>query len=336
MNSRSFRTFLVFRRKEAVFHSGRLVRNYAVNTIGVIPLAEKVVSGPDGLKSGYHSSVLPRCGSVLGIDVGYSPTKRTTAFCCFSWDEDSLAWSHSRATAEAHSREQALEVVYAGTPFLAVAIDGPLAPGLTHCSAYRTCERLLSRGRFQKRGKPGPTHAGSGPNLHKHATLLAEMAVACCAITPSVPRFAVSPAGIYEAFPNLFLGVLCLERNYPVRPTKARCWTDTLFPLVRRELDELIQASLPGRRYQNLTQISGHETVAAFVCALTALLALEPRCVAVGSSADGYIVLPPLSAWGLSDSGVAWAERELNDIVSRLSAAERLVPADIVWDIASP
>ena len=291
--------------------------------------------GLHGRKNRYHSTVLPKCGSVLGIDVGYSPTKRTTAFCCFSWTEDSLAWSQSSATAEAHSREQALEAVYAGAPFLAAAIDGPLAPGLTHCSVYRTCERLLSRGRFQKRGKPGPTHAGSGPNLHKHATLLAELALTRCAITPSVPRFAASPSGIYEAFPNLFLGVLCSERNYPLRPTKARCWTDTLFPLVLDKLDELIQASLPSRRYQNLSQISGHDPIAAFVCAITALLALERRCVAVGSSVDGYIVLPPLSAWGLSDTGVAWAERELSDILNRLSTAERCVPADIVWGIAS-
>lgn len=55
--------------------------------------------------------VLPQCGRVLGIDVVYSLTKPTTAFCCLSWDQARIDWSKSLATAKQHSRHQALRAI---------------------------------------------------------------------------------------------------------------------------------------------------------------------------------------------------------------------------------
>jgi hypothetical protein len=265
--------------------------------------------------------VLPETGRVLGIDVGYSKTKRTTAFCCLSWTEDGLDWSFSSATAEPSSREKAFVAVRGrDVPrFLSVAIDGPLRPGLHVRCAYRTAECVLSRGAFQKRGKPGQTHAGSGPELHKHATLLAQMVLQDCPVDRAQLPFSAS-TGVYEAFPNLFLGVLCDERRYPDRPPKRRRWTDCLFPLVATRLDKLIRSLLPNRRLsRRLTSEEGHEEVAALTCAITALTAAAGQCVAVGARCDGYIVLPPLSYWGVSAKGERWAERELRNIVCHLS-----------------
>lgn len=189
------------------------------------------------------ANVLPQCGRVLGIDVGYSLTRPTTAFCCLSWNRDRIEWSKSVATGEQNSRHQAVSAIrtHDESPFLTIAIDGPLKPQLRQCNAYRTAECVLSRGAFQKRGKPGQTNAGSGPHLHKHATLLARMALENCKIETAKMPFAASSSGVYEAFPNLFLGVLCAEPDYPVRPSKGRCWTDCLFPLVASQLDKLIQ-----------------------------------------------------------------------------------------------
>src|SRR5260370_28469162 len=62
-------------------------------------------------------------------------------------------------------------------------------------------------------------------------------------------RLRLRVQAVYEAFPNLFLGVLCAEPDYPVRPSKGRCWTDCLFPLVASQLDKLIQTLLPQRRF---------------------------------------------------------------------------------------
>jgi len=125
--------------------------------------------------------------------------------------------------------------------------------------------------------------------------------------------------GVYEAFPNLFLGVLCDERKYPVRPSKGRYWTDCLFRLVASRLDKLIRTLLPQRRFTSVASTDGHEPIAALVCAVTALAAAAGQCVAVGASTDGYIVLPPIPFWGSSAEGERWAERELRKIVCRLS-----------------
>ena len=142
--------------------------------------------------------------------------------------------------------------------------------------------------------------------------------------------FSVWTSGVYEAFPNLFLGVLCAEQEYPVRPTKGRCWTDSLFPLVAKRLTELIQTLLPERSFASIASTVGHETIAALTCAVTALAAAAGQCVAVGDPTDGYIVLPPLLFWGLSAEGEPWAERELRVILGRLSSAQVFHGADLV------
>ena len=97
-------------------------------------------------------------------------------------------------------------------------------------------------------------------------------------------------------------------------------------------LDELIQELLPKRRFASVALTSGHEAVAALVCALTAVVAAAGQCVAVGAPTDGYIVLPPLSFWGLSTEGERWAERELRKILSRLSCGKVGVAPPQIYD----
>jgi len=274
----------------------------------------------------YDERVLPQTGSVLGIDVGYSETRKTTAFCGLSWTRHSIDWLFASARADSSSREDALIAVRSGkeSEFIAVAIDGPLRPRLQVLSAYRTAECLLSRGAFQKRGKPGQTSSKNGRELHDHATRLAKMVLADYS-DDIHPRPFSATAGVYEAFPNLFLGVLCDVGRYPVRP-KHRRWTDCLFPLVATKLEKLIQSLLPDRSIAKpLSSETDHEQVAALACAITALAAAGGECVAVGSRIDGYIVLPPLSRWGDSDKGERWAERELRNNVRDLSSKTAVV-----------
>ncbi len=278
--------------------------------------------------------VLPQSGRVLGVDVGYSETKRTTAFCCLSWTQDRIDCSESSATAANTSREQALLDVRGQdkSQFLSIAIDGPLRPGLHVRYEYRTAECVLSRGAFQKRGKPGPTNGGSGPELHKHATRLAQMVLRDCKVKTAKMPFSASSSGVYEAFPNLFLGVLCEERDYPKRPSRGRYWTDCLFHRVASRLDELIRTLLPQRHFDSVAKKNGHEPIAALTCAITALAAAAGQCVAVGAPTDGFIVLPPISIWGSSVEGERWAERELRKIVCRLSGDKVDVhPPKIYW-----
>lgn len=254
-------------------------------------------------------------GAVLGIDVGFSRKRRTTGFCWLEWDQDRVAWRCAKAGTDEADRARALSRVSGGmaNEVAAVAIDGPLRPGLEVKTRYRAAESVLSRGKLGKRGKPAPTNAGSGPALHEAATELARFAMRNLEVGPTRSEVGVGDSAVFEAFPNLFLGVLCEEAGYPQRPLRSRKWTDTLFPLVRDRLAQLIADVLPKREIVGRLDIEDHEEVAALVCALTALCAVQREFVAVGSQEDGFIILPPLYLWGASASeGRPWADLEID------------------------
>jgi hypothetical protein len=250
---------------------------------------------------------LPGTGSVLGIDVGYSTRRPTTGFCCLWWDAERVNWTCANAGVDEDKRLAAFRKVTAcheQVGVLSVAVDGPLRPDL-QCdgSRYRAAEALLSCGCFQKRGKPGQTNAGSGPRLHEEATKLAHFAKRHCR---------VDREAVVEAFPNMFLGVLCDEAAYPNKPTKKRKWTDSLYEPVEGKLRGIVAELLPGREIVGSFKLRDHEHIASFACALTALASAAGRYVAVGSHEDGFIVLPPFEYWG-SGFGEAepWAARVL-------------------------
>lgn len=106
---------------------------------------------------------------------------------------------------------------------------------------------ILSQGILQKRGKPGPTNGGSGPRLHEEATRLAHLALSELEVEPSSHRAPIHERAIVEAFPSLFLGTLCDEKENPEKPHNPRGWTDTLYPRLRTQLERLVAGLLPGR-----------------------------------------------------------------------------------------
>ena len=123
----------------------------------------------------------------------------------------------------------------------------------------------------------------------------------------------ICDAAIVEAFPNLFLGVLCDEVDYPDAAGVRRRWTDALFPKVKGRLSRLLTSLLPGRRIDGNLDLRGHDEIAALTCALTALCVSVGRYVAVGSVNDGFIVLPPATFWGRAKGGLdPWASVELD------------------------
>src|SRR5205085_950102 len=93
----------------------------------------------------------------------------------------------------------------------AIAIDAPLLPPGTVDTLPRYCERVFSRGVFQKRCKPGMSHIhGTGQLLREHGRRAAEQVLAAQPFRSSThPLQRVWPnAPIVEAFPNAFLGVV--------------------------------------------------------------------------------------------------------------------------------
>lgn len=212
-------------------------------------------------------------GSVLGIDVGFSKRRKTTGLCLISWDRDALTWCTTSVGTTRDTRSRALEELVGKRTLSAMAIDGPLRPNLVFDpSSYRVVDAVLSRGIFQKRGKPGPTNGGSGPELHRHAIQLAKLAVNQHRVLSSHFLPTVHAKLVVEAFPNLFLGFLLDEQDYPRRPLKARKWTDTLVqkPQVQMKIQSIIELLLPGRaQKQQLQELNGHENIAAFTWRLS-------------------------------------------------------------------
>ncbi len=107
--------------------------------------------------------------TLAGLDVGFSPRKRTAGLarlaggkfifsCCFN-------------------REAEAELARYGI-YDFIAIDGPILPeGCKGLTMVRPVERLLSSGLFQKRCKPGMSHVrGTGINLREAAGFAASFA----------------------------------------------------------------------------------------------------------------------------------------------------------------
>ncbi|MCK4579730.1 MAG: DUF429 domain-containing protein [Dehalococcoidia bacterium] len=269
----------------------------------------------DRLRTNKHakSGTDRECGAVLGIDVGWSAKKRTTGLCLMEWTNQQIEKCFCQATADEDDRRTKLNGLTRGRRLFAIGIDGPLVPNLGLTGEYRAAEAFLSRGKFQQRGKPGPTNGGSGPKLHEEATKLAKLAIDSQDVASAMYPYGIHEKAVVEAFPNAFLAVLHPDREFPLQPQQRRWWTDTLFPRVKHELMVLLEALLPQRSFA-LDDIEGHEGIASFVCALTALCAVVGRCVAVGNRGLGYIVLPPLEVWGAPAVGNGrWARDALCD-----------------------
>ena len=94
----------------------------------------------------------------LGIDVGYSKTRRSTGLCLLSIENEVLNWEClNTGTPQNVSLQDLRTLIPKGTYLLGIGIDGPLTVNLRVVSHYRTADALLSRGAFRFRGKPGQT-----------------------------------------------------------------------------------------------------------------------------------------------------------------------------------
>ena len=276
-------------------------------------------------------------GKVLGIDVGWSAVRATTGLAVLAWDDRVVRWHLDRTGPDKDERRRRLAALLAcaeGT-IQAVAVDGPLRPGLECRSAYRGADSLLSRGLFQRRGKVAPTNVPSGTRLHEEACVLADLALEH-SVARARHRPAIHARAIVEAFPNLFLGVLCdacPEAPYPV-PTRRRQWTDAFYRALAANgrLQALLELLLPGRRLTaNWQAVDDHDDRASLACALTALGVAVGRYVAVGAD-DGWVMLPPWEAWGRGDAG-PWAETALR---ANVPAARRDGHAALVYRDGRP
>lgn len=275
---------------------------------------------------------------VLGIDVGFSEQKRTTGFCFLAVEGSQVRDIQlCRAKADSDSRSgKLLELIPHGTRLDMLAVDGPLIPELKYQENihYRQADCLLSQGElFQKRCKPGPSNSPIGKCLHKHATSLACLVLklqdkCCLSVLSASHNERLFEYAVVEAFPNAFLAMLLPETWFEQAGKVSRAKkSDRYWEAALEECDgfsrlfSALNVNWVSIR-ERLKKINNHDERAALICAITALAVARRRYCSVGCSEEGWIMLPPLSAWGVAvDSNEPWAQRALDNGIPKCSGA---------------
>ena len=236
---------------------------------------------------------LPASGSVLGVDVGFSLRRRSSAICRLDWSTTHVSWSIERFRATPEDLVAAVRKTAGGAELIGAAFDGPLKVGLGEITRYRLAERLLTV-RFQPFiGKPEGSNSPVGLALHRQANLCVEAVLAHANVASAVHRPAIHGRAIFEAFPSSFLGQMIDDPKALV--TRRGNRSDIYYQHLANNgrLESLVGRFLPGRAVATpFSAVTNHDNRAGLVCALTALCIGGGEFVAVGDE-DGWIILPP-------------------------------------------
>jgi hypothetical protein len=232
--------------------------------------------------------MLADAGAVLGIDVGCSAERRSSAVCRIAWGTHEVTWRVARFRAVEAERTATIVLVAGVGPLACAAFDGPLRRGFEAIGRYRTAERMLTRRLGRRIGKPGASSAPVGMLLNAHANACASAVLRHCDVKLATHATRIDDRAVVEAFPSSFLGVILDDSSTLAARRHNR--SDLFF---LRCCDRLIDHLLPGRRLGcDLVALTNHDERAAFVCALTALCVAAGDYTAVGDD-DGWIILPP-------------------------------------------
>jgi hypothetical protein len=251
---------------------------------------------------------LASTGSVLGIDVGYSTTRRSSAACWLEWDGNEIDWSITRFRHLEAEWQTALSEISNRGALACAAFDGPLRRGLDTIGCYRIAEKMLTERLGGKIGKPGQSSAPVGKSLNNAANTYAKFVIKKFKMASATHENAIQDDMVVEAFPSSFLGVmLSAPPEHKIARGKR---SDYFFQYLAEngKLGMLLDYFLPNRKHKkHWSHVTNHDDRAALVCALTALSAAAHDYVAVGDK-NGWIILPPrqfIQKW-------AWADLKSN------------------------
>jgi hypothetical protein len=232
-------------------------------------------------------------GSVIGIDVGCSPVRRSSAICRIDWSESTIEWEITRFRALEPERESVIARVAAARPITAAGFDGPIRRGFDMIARYRAAERMLTRRLGSLIGKPGQSSVPVGKLLNHHANECVRYLLDNSDLQNAQHDVSIDQKAVVEAFPSSFLGMMIANPQQVAARRGDR--SDIFFQHLARTgaLQALIGYFLPGR-YLALhpSIVVNHDDRAALVCALSALSVAAANFVAVGDD-DGWIILPP-------------------------------------------
>ncbi len=253
---------------------------------------------------------------MLGVDIGYSPVRKSGAVCRLFWDETRLDWRCLRFRYNADERRAALAKIAGDNRHLAAAFDGPFRAGLDEIGLYRSAERLLTLGVAKAIGKPGPCHTPSGRLLNRATNEAIADLLSIAKLSTSAFPGALHPSAIAEAFPNSFMGVMLPDGHGLARGRAGKSDRYYVELCETRGFTALMQALLPGRtNVTPLEAVTHHDDRAALVCAMTALCVAAGSYVAIGD-AQGRIFLPPQRFWNAT-------------ILATIEASARVDEADV-------
>lgn len=232
-------------------------------------------------------------GHVLGVDVGFSPSKRSSAVCRLDWTAEGISWRIERYRAIEAERAAALSRVAGNAQLQAAAFDGPLRADLAEIGRYRAAERMLTRRLQPYIGKPGQASAPVGRRLNTAANDIAKLTLELGDVGAARADFRIHDRAIYEAFPSSFLGLMLPNPNMLTVRRGDRSDIYFQHATLTGLLARLFHRLLPGRKLQrDFASVTNHDDRAALVCAVTALCVAAGELTAVGDD-DGWIVLPP-------------------------------------------
>ena len=239
-------------------------------------------------------TLLPETGSVLGVDIGFSPTRKSSAACRLSWTARDVTWAIQRFRYNPVERLAILRAVAGEHEVMAAAFDGPLRRGFDIINMYRTAEMMLTRQLGRHIGKPGSSNTPVGRNLNRAANEAAQDVLAMKCLDPVRHKVAINQAAIAEAFPTSFLGLMLADPDPHVKGRAGK--SDRFYRALVADstLHKLLAHLLPGRSLPPLDTITNHDDRAGLVCAITALAVAADDYTAVGDG-NGWMILPPWS-----------------------------------------
>jgi len=252
----------------------------------------------------------------MGIDVGFSTTRATTAIALLDGDEVRLV----RTGTTWESREAQIARDFRPS---VIALDGPLLPRGAEEHVRRLCELVFIHAPFHKRCKPGLSHWGLGLQLRRaSAEACAQFSRILTLSSLEECKTVCRGGSIVEAFPNAFLGVLVPEVELLSTPKLKRGRRfDWLYEQVATtgKLESILSKNLemPDGLWLRLRTEKDHELRAALICLLTAALAAQGTAAMIGESTGGWFWLPPWSLWQ------PWAKKGLESVIARIASKGR-------------
>lgn len=255
---------------------------------------------------------------ILGIDIGYSPNRKTCCSCVLSLEGRTILLKEKPnrfSFPDALHELQRLRDI--GVCPSVVGVDAPLTPMLIEekPSTGRAVDKLFSRGQFSN-GRRGPQPGSIATPRQGWPLYKAGMSF----ITSLREVFHRNQyvrlielrnekwAGAIEVIPKLTQALLLPQSAIVDRPRRAKI-DDHLFPILFLRNRDVIRRILKGFSFAPSTHTfikeasarpsSYHEELAAFVAAFQGLLCLIGSASAIGQVGDseGYFALPCRQFW---------------------------------------